>query len=372
MRRPLLSLLLAGALGACAVPGDRVLILDRIAAGGELALTEVQLTGLVDLDRLEGARVRLFGGATLQVDPTNPTADRGASRSAWVQDGGAVRLRWVDDGGVAVPADFDSLCMTTAYAHVERVADRLAALGVGSAADQAPLFYHPRVEQSESEPFPTTDNALYLPEADGFVLLPMRILRDIPFAMNPGVLAHEYAHRVFYYELWGGQMFAAIAEHQGTPGSLNAWNRLRATDEGVADYIGAYLTDDPDFLAKSAPAEIAAPRSLRGAWVLEPSWVNGLEPTTDEDEYARYLPGSVVAAALWRLGQLAGHDAVAAALVDAERQLRATVLGSFDYRFGELEALVIGALPSGERAAACQALADAYAAVWSTFAAVCP
>jgi len=357
---------------ACADVGTRVRIVDQVKDDGSYSTRDVELTTLRDLDTVSGDIARMWGGATVHADPGLSPADAGASRDAYVDDAAEVRVSWIADGDVAVPTDFDSLTMLTAYAHLEVVTRHFADLGVAVADDTIPVYYNPAVAKADEVPFPENDNAAYFPEADAFLLLPPRVLQDIPLAMNPGVVGHEYSHRVLYYQLWGGEMFASVEEHREQPGSLNAWNRLRATDEGVADFFGAAITGDPDFLGASTPAEISEPRDLSTTRVLESEWVSGIQPKDDDDEYARYITGSVVAAALWRLGEIAGLEVTERALVQAQTDLRVQVREQFEYGFGDLEAAVIANLPSENQADACAALRPRYLPVWSAFALACP
>ncbi len=359
-------------LASCADVGTTVRILDRAAADGSYTTRDVELSTLRDVDTVSGDVAQMRGGATVRADPALTPADRGASRAAYVAGDAAARASWIADGAVAVPTDFDTLTLFTAYAHLESAARHFLDLGVEAAADTLPVYYNPSVDKAEGVSFPERDNAAYFPEADAFLLLPPRVLQDVPLAMNPGVIAHEYAHRVLYDQLWGGEMFASLEEHREQPGSGNAWNRIRATDEGVADFFGAAVTGDPNFLGASTPADISEPRDLSTARFLDSAWVNGREPTDENGEYARYLPGAVVGSALWRLGEIASVEETERAVLAAEAELFAQVRGQFEYEFGDLESAVIRHLAVEHRAEACAALRPRYLVVWSRFASTCP
>ena len=132
----------------------------------------------------------------------------------------------------------------------------------------------------------------------------MNVLRDIPFSMNAGVMAHEYAHRVWYYEAWGGTTLCHAANLDGST-DLNALqnmlNLINALDEGVADFFGALVFGSPNFLAPSVFAELAAPRDLSQARQIEATWLSGQAPVV-ESLYNPYAIGSVLASMLWSFG----------------------------------------------------------------------
>ncbi len=362
-------------LGGCGEPSHLVRVVDNTGPNGALELHDAEVSTLESVARVRGRVAHTHGGATLVVTTQIPK-DGGAGRDELVRGAGAVYAEWVMDGDVVVPANFDSLAMLSAYAHLERAALHFQAQGVASANSQVPVYYSPRLDDEEALGFPETDNAAYFADIDALLLLPMVVLQEIPFSMNPGVLVHEYAHRVWYYEAWGGALFTTLEQFIQAPGSLNAWNRLRATDEGVADFFAAAVTGDPGFLAHSIPPErrgtLSDPRDLSVVRVLDPAWVAGLEPTGALGSYNPYAAGAVVASTLWGLATLAGVDAVEQAVLAAQRALSPVLLASFSYDFGGLEADVISRLPAALSPALCDRARLSYAAAWTPFAGVCP
>ncbi len=370
------ALLAAAVACGCGSPGNRVRIVDAVDASGRLSLKDVVLATLEDLETVRGDVAELVGGATLSSSPDFLVLrDRGASRGAVVRNPGPVAARWIMDGDVAVPSDFDSLVMVSAYAHLEKAALFFSAIGVTEAAQQVPVYYSPSLPDAKTLGLPETDNAAYFPDADGFILLSMEILQEIPFGTNPGVVAHEYAHRVWYYGIWDGEMFAAINEHQQDGWDLQeaaAWNRLRATDEGIADFFAAAVTGDPGFLAESVPPSLSDPRDLARMRIMDAAWLAGSLPLDSRGQLNVYAPGSVVASTLWSIAQVAGVDVVARAVVEAQRALAPSLRASLRYQYGELEAYVIGRLPAASIASACDRAQQSYAAIWSSFSAVCP
>jgi hypothetical protein len=365
------SVVLVWTVVACGEPGGRVRIIDRVEQGGALSFRDVKLKTLDDVSEVRGDIGQLWGHASVRLSLATIARDRGAARADYISNPTAVHARWITDGDVVVPTDFDSLVMLTAYAHFEAAALHFANVGASSASDRIPIYYLPEIDKEDDFNFPESDNAAYFPEADGFLLLPMDVFQEIPFAMNPGVVGHEFSHRVFYYEMWGGEMFASLEEYRMLPGSRVAWNRVRATDEGVADFFGAAITGDAAFLAHSVPEAVSAPRDLNEVRSLKEDWVAGIQPEDDHGNYAVYLPGAVIASALWRASHIAGIEPTELALLAALRDLRSQVRDDFQYEFGDLEAAMLGHLPEDDRAAVCIELQQSYAVVWSAFAGTC-
>jgi hypothetical protein len=368
-------LVLALAAG-CAEP-TQVRIVERVDPDGTFYTRDVELPTLASITEVRGDVLELRGGSTLHIAAAAPV-DGGAGRARLIQDDATPSVSWIDAGGVAVATDYDGLAMLSAYAHFERAALFFQSAGVASAAAAVPVYYHPKIPSAEEYGLPRTDNAAFFHNADAFLILPMSFLEDIPFAMNPGVLAHEYSHRVFYYTAWDGRMFQLLTRALTVDANATAeWNLIRAADEGVADFFGALLADDPRFLSHSVFPELADPRDLSVLRGVAAAWAGGVQPQTS-GVYDPYALGAVLASTLWAFKDIAGANATAAAVIAAERALASALTssvatsGSLGYALGALEAEVIAALPGSERGALCDRAALAYAAVWANFAAVCP
>ena len=285
---------------------------------------------------------------------------------------------YIVDDGVVISSDFDSLLMLTAYTHFEEAMLHFRSIGVSLPADPPPIDYKPTVNGGVAFGFPSTDNAAFFSLTDSFVLLPMSVFQDIPFAMNTGVIAHESSHRVFYYQALGGQMFSAIYAHQSDPSAQNNFNRAKSTDEGLADFFAASMTGDPLFIAKSMTpyspslyASIWQDRDLTRAWTLDSAWLNGDQPVV-QGTYNPYPPGTVLASSLWSIAQSAGFQATEQAVAIAELALSPQLLGALTYDYGDIECEILRQLPAAARANACTVFKTRYAVIASRFAGVCP
>jgi hypothetical protein len=371
LSRPSSLLLLALVAAGCGGPGTTFRVVDVVNADGSFGLKNVELTTLTDVDGVNGDVATFLGSSVIQLDSLVPMQDRGGARAAFVPESSPVHINYIVDDGVVVGSDFDSLMMLTAYAHFETATLHFQRLGVNLPISPPPVDYNPTIKGGTDFGFPKSDNAAYFVPTDSFVLLPMRILQDIPFAMNTGVIAHEMSHRVFYYQAWGGQLFAAFAGHANALLAQNNFNRAKATDEGLADFFAASVTGDPLFLAKSTPGYVWEERDLTQLWVLNASWLDGIEPEV-EGTYNPYAAGTVLGSALWQLSQLVGVETTELAVVAAELSIASPLVSSFSYEFGQLESEIVRLLPTSAQPRACAIFGERYMVAWSKFAGVCP
>lgn len=363
--------LIGALLGACGEP-TLVRIVDKPPGTTRYAPRDTALATLDDLDRLAGGAASVEVGTTIEIDLSTWPADGGGDRDRFTRGGGMARPRYIQDGEVAVASDYRSLALFTAYAHVETAQRALVDAGATELEDSVHVYFEPDVRRAAEQGLPTRDNALYFPTLDALVLMPMQVLTRVPLGMNRGVIAHELAHRAFYYAAWRGALFDTKERHATTPGAVTTVNRISALDEGLADYLGAYVAADPDFLAQSTPASLASPRRLDATRTLDPTWVTGAQPLRADGSFEPFAVGAVVAAALWSIGESVGHDVLAPAVLAAERAIAGAIEAGLDYDFGDFESALITALPLDARAAACTTFATTHAAVWNRIVGACP
>lgn len=369
VHRALLITWVAAAQVGCGGEPRLYRVVDQVTPSGDFTTRDVELPTLTFPQEVRGEAVEMVGRAQIRTANLVPS-DGARSRKSVMLHPQPVSARWVMQGDVAIPRDYDTLNLLSAYAHYEQAVLFFQELGVTCAFEPAPVYYHPSVD----DPFgvlPHTDNAAYFANVDGFLLLPMYVLQEIPFSMNPGVLAHEYAHRVFYFEAWGGQMFDTLLRNVTDDAGLQVWNLLRALDEGIADYFGAMLAGDPNFIAHSVFDQISDERALDVSRAVHSYWLSGALPSFN-GVYDPYTVGAVVSSTLWGFGQISGEKAVAHAIITAQRQLAIALVESFEYRIGEFEARVIAALPAEDRPALCARALESYQKAWVSFVSVCP
>lgn len=363
--------MVAGLLVACGEP-SLVRIVDKPPGTSRYAPRETALATLDDLHRLAGGAASIEVGTTIEIDLSTWPADGGGDRDRFTRGGGTAEPRYIQDVDVAVASDYRSLALFTAYAHVETAQRALVEAGATELDDAVRVYFEPDVRRAAEQGLPTHDNALYFPTLDALVLMPMEVLTRVPLGMNRGVIAHELAHRAFYYAAWKGALFATKERHATALGATTTVNRISALDEGLADYLGAYVAADPDYLSHSTPASLSTPRRLDSPRSLDPTWVAGTQPLRADGSYEPFAAGAVIAAALWSIGESAGHDVLAPAVLAAERAIAGAIEAGLDYDFGDFESALATALPLEARAVACTTFATSHAAVWSRIVGACP
>ncbi len=333
-----------------------------------------QAPDFVNIDTASSAWIELRVGGDVLFDKAK-SLDGGVSRSAMFQGHTQARTNYMatTENGLftATPQDYDTLLLFTIQAHLHNTITFFASLGIAPPAPALPVYLHPNLI-TETD-FPRTDNAAYSPHADALFLLPMRTLQDIPFSASPGVLAHEYAHRVFDETAFGGQMFQLLNKAARIPGFDATYNQVRAMDEGIADFFGAAISNDPAFLEISLPGALGESRNLNPANppLLDATWVTGEEPMY-EKVYNPYPAGNVLAALLWAIVDILDINTLSRAILIAESKLFENWSGEFDYRIGDFENLLIEALPTTARPAVCTEVMLRYAVAASRFSRTCP
>jgi hypothetical protein len=302
----------------------------------------------------------------------------------------APRLSW--DGARWVAEDFESLHYTTLVHNLER-AWRFARDDVGdvSGATGEPslIGQYATLSLLDALPIPlqTSDNAAYVSFSDSWMTFrSVLTVEGIPFAMNPGVIGHEFHHRVFYrnvfsedaYDIW----LAWISSEELSRSS----NLIRALDEGLADVFAVALTGDPSFMAPSLPSIFeaeAAYRDLEGAFAGSVTYDGLSQQTLNSDDQRRcgftrnegedlfsssafkiYCGGTVIAAALW---DASGSDAtvfsedIAPAVNRAlprmsQRIIAASVGDELTFDMDDFLDPLVEEIPAALRAETCSAL----------------
>lgn len=287
----------------------------RIVEGTDIV--DVPRGSLVDLDEVRGSDVTFWVGSRVDMAPVSTLPRDGgldAEDFVWGED--VPRSSWMTSGDTAIPTDFDTLAMFTAFVHLEQVLGAYAALGVREEA-LADLAVH-------YDPYDVPEgNAAYLLPADVMLLVRPASFEELPMSMNLGILAHELGHRVNTWELWDGHPYGSIGAAPQTVGTLVAYRHLAAVDEGIADYFGAVISGDPSFLAVSVP--IVVDRALDEPKEMDPAWATSAPYLPDVVNPDPHAEGAVLAAALWAVGEELGQDVVTTAVLDAQRSVAGRV-----------------------------------------------
>lgn len=161
--------------------GQRVLI--PWSVDGQYQFQAVTLNSLLNLPSLTGTSA-LFMLTPSVVD----------NRLAGFQP----RVRtFRDNDGVYVPTDEISLHLLTLYAHIEKLQELDAAVGLGQLLPK-PRIVGVEVRIPQKQRAQVENNALYSPQLDALLFVPYRG-DDLPLTVNAGVVAHEHFHALFNY-----------------------------------------------------------------------------------------------------------------------------------------------------------------------------
>lgn len=293
------------------------------------------VAGLGGLSALNGYYVVVRQGGRVGTNVCGPdpaTTREEARHAAVVDEPETVNISYnifyadVDDDGavdqLAVPADHDSLVMASAYVVLNDVTRALREMGDTSHATgtRAVVAYDaetvigcaPEGLGGVGLSSPEWDNAAYDSDADMMMLL-RNLAPGTPaeFAVHPGVLAHEYGHRVFDANVYAtDEQFARRAEAQAAGGSFCAeppgdgqddcrmQDYLQSgMDEGTADVLAWLYTSDPDFGARvSLGGERAlntAPDLSSGYAIYGSQVLKDAHPDTTSEEASFYWLGSL-------------------------------------------------------------------------------
>jgi hypothetical protein len=342
MVRVLLVAVLLLLLTACEPPTSQggVKVQALVLGGGAYTPQEVTLTTLQNPVTLEGRVASFIGGARIQMDSSDRdlaavTTEEGLAAAIVKDRGRPVRATYITQrnaAGEAVlwPADFHTWNLVSAYYGLERAWDYFVQLDVGGRLGLAELkptttYYFPDFILAPSRT-PMRDNAIFFTVLQSMMVMPFEELQQAPLAINSGVLAHEYAHRIFNHLVYGGSRLPApLLQWSGgspTPG----FNLLKSMDEGLADYHAYAVTCrtpqgcNPRFLSTSFSAQLTAERDISD---INKCMNPNLRTALTNEGYnlfqgKEYQVGTRLAAALYQAGQKSGqHAAIQAGLLRA-------------------------------------------------------
>ena len=280
-------------------------------------LTQVSLTTITELTKLQGTAAHFIGGAQIVVDATDPalqaaSTDEAVKAAVLKGAGGDVQVHFIKSGDVEWPADFDSINMVTLYFNLETALTFYKRFGWTDAQAGVPdVYYGATFTEPQLSPSPIKDNALYFTPLQGFLVLPFQNFQEVPLAMNVGIIGHEYSHYQLATRVFGRAVSPAIYDTfgAGTGTASPAANLLKSLDEGFADFFGTGVTCgpdfdhcDPNFLAQSV-SSVAVSRDLSGKHCLDQT-LNTHLLTDPLDAFVgdslHYDVGTVLASAMWR------------------------------------------------------------------------
>ncbi|MBN1210340.1 MAG: hypothetical protein JXB05_36140 [Myxococcaceae bacterium] len=321
-------------LAACAPPETQspVKVQALVYSNGKYSPQEVQLTTVSDIVRLEGTVAKMLGGARivsdsqdpeLQAAETAPDPEKAFAEALIKSDGRPVTASYIDHAGVLWPADFHTWNLVTAYYNFERAYDYFQALGMTAAEFNGPatVFYFPDFILKDIDPEPLRDNAIFFSPTHSLMVLPFDALQDAPLAINPGIMAHEYSHRIFNLKVYGGSMLPFPILEWGSQSASVGANLIKSLDEGLADYHAYGVTcRNPSgcnpqlLLSTSFDGPLGDIRDLSNASrCMDTALLQSLTQASLGEfsgQGNEYKVGSILASALYQAGESTGQREV--------------------------------------------------------------
>jgi len=179
----------------------------------------------------------------------------------------APRMTW--DGERWLADDFDTLHYFSMFHNLER-AWSFARDEVGDTSpatrEESLLGFYSSLASYDALPIPlrSSDNAAYVAFADAWLTFRVVFVQSgVPFAMNPGVVAHEFHHRVFFQNVFRGPAYENWRAWLTTSGSTRAGNLIMSLDEGLADIFAVGLTRDASFMSPTLTGAFAGEAAFR-------------------------------------------------------------------------------------------------------------
>jgi len=397
--------LLTGCPGPSAPVDVEVLHYDLDAQEWKLMISTLETVR--DLDHLTGDYFDLLGNQFVAPDAlANPVEDPAEAtvenmrESMYERPGEEVQLAYdfVTENGrqVAKANDYESLAMMTVFHDYEKVwiFFRDVVLDSSSATTQRTIVgFYAQVGATIGIPIPvlSSDNAAYVSLTDSFVVLRTGLVGGVPLSLNAGVIAHEFSHRVFHHNVFGGAAFSNwyIKENVEAQSRDAVDTRtsvlLSALNEGMSDINGTGFTHRANFIADSLQGALAEgtrlQRDLEGEFADYATYENmkydGFTPSGFDrdvcgggsDDYSRgdwnfYCLGTIWARALW---DGAGRDVevlkadILPALNRAERRLGDQLAAEWHFDFDQIIDLTVLEAPAGRQAALCAAFTAKFA-----------
>lgn len=327
-------------LGVCACGPTTGDVKAQVVAPLDLTMTQfglqiVSLPNVEDIHSLRGQNFIFVAGANIPWSVYSDAFDEGTSFTSAQASFFSkislqpVRLNLTWNGSYFNAADFDSLYMLTAYHLFENAKQFfLDVIGDRSKATSSPIYvsvYGAYTSRGIIRvPLGFMDNSAYLPLEDMFKMYRVADQEGLPFQMNPGVVVHEYQHRVFHEHVFlskGDKAFRNWKIFNSADASLKyarIRTLLRATDEGLADINAVGYSRNPNFLAVSKTAlDLKFPndqRNLDGAFAQAATYdnladssiesrflsmCNGESANYGNTHWRYYCLGTVIANTLW-------------------------------------------------------------------------
>jgi hypothetical protein len=402
------SIVLALCIGCAPISGPVVVeavVPDR-EVDGFASLGDVQLNTVIDLHTGMAERFDIRAGLDVDLAAfSNLATTLGRMVQQTRGDGGDnVTPQMHFDGERYIAETWETLFYFTMLANFESAFAFADDVGVvnratsGADEDHAVVGMFSSVVVSPLLPIPllSSDNAAYAAPLDGWLALRPAFQAGVPFAMHRGVIAHEFAHRVFFhstvsdidggFDVWRN----AVTDASPTRDAVRAQMLLKGLDEGLADVFSITALQNKDAITEAFSAADggfvaeAARRDVEGAFAavatydnlrdrsIEPSLLSGCKLDVDDfrASFNFYCVGTVIAATLWQAAEADPaimRSAIEPAVLVALPQVGAALANGIAFDLDQFLEPFVQALPAGRRREmACDAVAARFASLVSS------
>ncbi len=249
--------LLSACSGGPTGPGTPVVIVDGINETAQLQT--VQLQTMEDVHTMRGRQISLVRRANVDLAKLSDLEKSGKfssfqafyERAQQQVTSEPVRPNLSWQGHRWMAQDFDSLMMLTTYAHLEDIMTFFrTVVHDESGATRTPLSVglYANVHSGGNLTLGDLSNNAFYSRLPDMLFVLRTGAEQIPYGLNKTVLAHEFAHRVFHYNVWmqKPQVQAYFWRNSGkfVQGAFSI-THYRGTDEGLADLAAILFTGDP-------------------------------------------------------------------------------------------------------------------------------
>ena len=292
-------------------------------------LAQVTVTTLsTSLRHLRGTAGQVRAGGVVKVISANLVA-RGATvrslRDTFVRSGPQdVNLAWSILNDIVYPENFDSLELLSGYYNLEKARKTFAEYGLTDLPAMPIVAHAQLLDERGLSPIPAGE--LYYPPLATFYF-PVSATPDgqLPLVFNLGAMAHALGHEAVSELAWGGTPVPApeLGPHDAASNSSRHVSLSLA--EGIADYLGVAVSQDPRWFDHSEQQR-AATRALDTLRCSSPDMLQALPVDDEQVPYDPVPLGTVLAGALWESSQAGvqiSAKGVFAALPDIGRKPQA-------------------------------------------------
>lgn len=270
---------------ACQPDPKRFQIID--IQDSEYQIIEKEIPSLISPKTMDGELGTITSGGVFSVSLEDT--------SMTYQYGREINLQYQIKEEVLYPLDRDGLILLSFYAHLEDVCTILEDTDLKE--DLETIFpvnatVTPTLADITLAIFPF-ENAAYVPGAHHFIILSDLFEKEVPLAANKGVVAHEFGHAIFHWLTTGGTRTESWGRSEA-----DASNSLASLDEGLADVLGALVSEQANFISYSLDLP---ERRLDGEQTIQAVEIlpQDFQSEGAFDIYDPYPLGSVFAATVW-------------------------------------------------------------------------